>query len=81
MKKKTKRKKPIDPIEEIAKNCLIEEMIQMVENISTYEFVEKVQKRIKERTQKDMEIEDVKDMIGNVFTPVFPKLLELAIVI
>ena len=81
MKKKSTKKKAIDPIEEIAKNCLIEEMIQMVENISTYEFVEKVQKRIKERTKKDMDREDVKEIIGNVFTPVFPKLLELAIVI
>ena len=49
-------------IDELIKNALIEEMIQMVENISNYEFVEKVQKRIKERTKKDMEIEDVKDL-------------------
>ena len=80
MKQKVRKTKQ-EKIDEIIKNALIEEMIQMVENISNYEFVEKVQKRIKERTKKDMEIEDVKDMIGEVFTPIFPKLLELAIVI
>ena len=80
MKQKVRKTKQ-EKIDELIKNALIEEMIQMVENISTYEFVEKVQKRIKERTKKDMEIEDVKEMIGNVFTPIFPKLLELAIVI
>ena len=80
MKKKVRKTKQ-EKIDELIKNCLIEEMIQMVENISNYEFVEKVQKRIKERTKKDMDVEDVKEMIGTIFTPIFPKLLELAVII
>ena len=54
MKQKVRKTKQ-EKIDELIKNALIEEMIQMVENISNYEFVEKVQKRIKERTKKDME--------------------------
>ena len=80
MKKKVKMTKQ-EKIDEIIKNALIEEMIQMVENISNYEFVEKVRLKIKTQTKKDYDTEDVKEMIGYVFTPVFPKLLELAIVI